>query len=570
MTAHASIRLVLALAAGMCVFLLAGQAYAGGAQMVVVVTDGAGEGFNDPTPAAPVGGNTGTTLGAQRLFAFQYAANIWGARLDSNVPVRVQASFDPLAPNVLGSAGAMEVFRDFPGLVSGRFFPGAEFARTWYGVALANKRAGVDLDPASNDIQARFSSNFNFYLGVDNNAPANQPDLVTVLLHELAHGLGFQTFTNNSNGIPLAGFTDVFARRLLDLDTGQHWNDLTDAQRKASATSTSRLLWDGPAVTADVPSVLTFGSPEVRITAPASVARLYGFGTAAFGPQLATPPITGNVVVAQDAADAAGPSTLDGCTALTNAADVAGNIALVQRGTCGFVVKSKVAQDAGAIAVIIDNQQANENAAAPGMAGVDPSIVIPSVSLNYPDGQAIRTAAGTSTVTASLGVNTAVRAGADPSGRARMYAPFPLVVGSSVSHYDTVASRNLLMEPAINPDLTHNVSAPDDLTLELLSDIGWFPDTDFDGIANASDCNATSNLAATVVIGGNDSKVPNTLFSSGCSMSDLIAQAAAVATSHDDFVQRVAALAVGWKKSGLITGAQQAAIVNAASRARLP
>jgi len=48
--------------------------------------------------------------------------------------------------------------------------------------------------------------------------------------------------------------------------------------------------------------------------------------------------------------------------------------------------------------------------------------------------------------------------------------------------FDTVAFRNLLMEPNINPDLTHNLSAPFDLTLELFRDIGWFPDSNLDGV----------------------------------------------------------------------------------------
>ena len=55
------------------------------ATIVIINNDGANEGFNDPTPVAPVGGNTGTTLGQQRLNAFQHAAGIWGARLTSNV-----------------------------------------------------------------------------------------------------------------------------------------------------------------------------------------------------------------------------------------------------------------------------------------------------------------------------------------------------------------------------------------------------------------------------------------------------------------------------------------------------
>jgi hypothetical protein len=108
-------------------------------------------------------------------------------------------------------------------------------------------------------------------------------------------------------------------------------------------------------------------------------------------------------------------------------------------------------------------------------------VTIPTVSLTRDDGLGIVSQLGAG-VTAALVVDPNVRAGADPEGRARLYAPNPLVGGSSVSHYDSVASRNLLMEPAINPDLTHEVSAPEDLTLELFRDIGWFPDADVDGI----------------------------------------------------------------------------------------
>ena len=108
--------------------------------------------------------------------------------------------------------------------------------------------------------------------------------------------------------------------------------------------------------------------------------------------------------------------------------------------------------------------------------------------------------------------------------RARVYAPFPVVGGSSISHYDTVASRNLLMEPAINADLTHNLKAPDDLTFELLRDVGWtFPDPDGDGFVDDEDCNVRSDRRPTIVIGSIDTGVPNRLFTTGCTSSDLIA-----------------------------------------------
>src|SRR5688572_2314714 len=87
------------------------------AQIIIVNADGANEGFNDPTPATPVGGNPGTTVGAQRLAAFQFAANRWGQLLDSSVPIRIQANFNPLTCTatsaVLGSAGAVSVSSNF-------------------------------------------------------------------------------------------------------------------------------------------------------------------------------------------------------------------------------------------------------------------------------------------------------------------------------------------------------------------------------------------------------------------------------------------------------------------------
>lgn len=471
-----------ALALSVMLGLMAHGKAAADANIVIINLDGPGEGFNDPTPATPVGGNKGKTLGAQRLIAFQHAAKIWGETLDSNVTIRVQAAFNPLAPGVLGSAGAISASRDFSGVAQ---FPGVEFPDTWYGAALANKRAGVDLEPGTNDINAQFSSNFNFYLGL-NNQHGPLPDLVAVLLHEFGHGLNFQTFYNRSNGAPFQGRTDIYARYLFDRTFGLTWPQMSNSQVAFSAVNFGNLVWNGATVTGAVPAVLDLGNPQVDVLSPPLIARPYQFGTAAFGPPVGSPNVTDPVVAAQDAADTTGPATTDGCSAFTNASAIAGNIALVERGTCGFAQKARNATNAGASAVVIYNNLANADGAPPGMAddGINGAFVtIPAVSLTRTDGLDIVGQLGNG-VTAALVVDPNVRAGADPEGRARMYAPNPLVGGSSVSHYDSAASRNLLMEPAINPDLTHEVSAPDDLTLELFRDIGWFPDSDVDGIAD--------------------------------------------------------------------------------------
>ena len=124
--------------------LLAPGPARGGAQFVIINADAAGEGFNDPAPANPVGGNTGTTVGQQRLIAFEEAAAIWGELLDTPVEIRVRATFDPLPctadEGALGGASPDAVVSDSPN---------APLAGTWYPAALASRLAGEDVDPSA-------------------------------------------------------------------------------------------------------------------------------------------------------------------------------------------------------------------------------------------------------------------------------------------------------------------------------------------------------------------------------------------------------------------------------------
>src|SRR5687767_10846941 len=169
--------------------LASSAAFAQG-QIVIQNINAPGVGFNDPTPAAPVGGNPGTTLGQQRLNVFEHAANIWEQVLQPRTDIRVQAQFIPLAAGVLGSAGTRFIFDNFPG---------AEYPDTWYHSALADHLAGEDLNPGFEDIIANFSTNFQFYFGFDNNEGV-LVDLLPVVLHELGHGLGFANFVTELDG----------------------------------------------------------------------------------------------------------------------------------------------------------------------------------------------------------------------------------------------------------------------------------------------------------------------------------------------------------------------------------
>lgn len=462
---------------------------AGAATLTIVNGDGPGEGFNDPTPVAPVGGNPGTTLGEQRLLAFQFAADIWGGLLDSPVEIQVRAFFNPLTCTptsaTLGSAGALTAHADFPGAI---------LSGTWYSQALANRLSGTDLDPATPDIQAQFNSNLNgdpaclggqsWYLGFDGENGPNI-DLVVVLLHEFSHGLGFQTFYNGATGALFLGLPDAYLVNLFDDSTGKAWDEMTDAERLASTTNPRRVVWTGGHVTELVPETLAAGTPFLTVEQPGSIAGEYLIGAASFGPPIGDA-LTGDVALADDGVAApGGGTTTDGCEPITS--DVAGKIALVDRGLCSFTIKVANAQAAGAIAVLVADNVAGSPPA--GLGGADPTITIPSVRITLAAGNAIKAELG-SGVVATLELDLTRRAGANAEDNMLMNTPDPRVPGSSVSHWDPLATPNLLMEPSLNADLGHGV----DLTLPLFRDIGWFADDDLDGVGDADDnCPTTAN-----------------------------------------------------------------------------
>ena len=532
------------------------------AHITIINNDGPNEGFNDPTPAAPVGGNPGTTKGQQRLIAFQFAADVWGASLDSNVDIQIRASFDPLGANVLGAAAAQFSIRNFNDLAAPGF-PGGE-PNTNYHIALADKRAGVDLlaafglTPETAEIIAQFSSDFDFYLGLDNNHGVKN-DLVVVLLHEFGHGLGFSSFMSRISGNTPGGVTDPFLNHALDGSTNTPLSALlasTAADRLAAIQKVDQIVWTGSNVAAAVPSTLLFGRPELDApTLPSIDGSRYG--TAAFGAPIPATGITNSVVLAQDGV---GVST-DACEPLTapSAAAVSGKIALVDRGSCTFVVKVKNAQNAGAVAVLVaDNTAANPPG---GLGGADPTITISSALIRQATGNAIKTALAGGPVTVTIGVNPARRAGTDLQDRPQLYASTPIASGSTLNHWDPIAFRNLLMEPSINGDLTHSLLPPFDVTLAEMHDMGWFTDANLDGKEDA-----------TVIVNGCDTRVGNDFIGTGALLADQarvwFGQCAATTSTAKSFEKCVDDLAKDAHAAGIISGKQSSHVRQCAQAKR--
>lgn len=171
--------------------------------------------------------------------AFQYAVDIWASTLTSSVPIVIQANWESLSGGTLGFAGAQNLFRNFPG---------AEQPNTYYAAALANKLRGSDNANGQGDITCTFNSNFNWYFGTDGNTPGGQYDFVTVVLHELCHGLGFFGSASVSG---TQGFLEINGDPVI-YDTFVELQDGTDITTIANGSTAlgnaltgNQLYWNG-------------------------------------------------------------------------------------------------------------------------------------------------------------------------------------------------------------------------------------------------------------------------------------------------------------------------------------
>lgn len=219
-----------------------------------------GNGFSDQTRVSPVGGNVATTLGQARMLVFQHAAMLWGSKINSSQVIYVNVNFNSLyctsSSGTLGWAGPNVFIKNFTNMPK---------LDVYYPEALANAIAGRRIagsNPLANastaDIHAEFNSSLDssssclqgvgFYYGLDNN-PGNKVDLLNVVMHELAHGLGFLSFVDESTG--LGGdsrYPDqlgVYDQFVYDETQAKFWTELTSAQRATSSINDGRLVWNG-------------------------------------------------------------------------------------------------------------------------------------------------------------------------------------------------------------------------------------------------------------------------------------------------------------------------------------
>jgi len=169
----------------------------------------------------------------------QAAVDVWAANFESSVPIYIEATWGRSSSfSILGSARPGSYFSNFKG---------APDSSLWYPSALANALAGKDLDGDNPEMIITVNSLANWYRGTGSGPTKSEYDLQSVILHEMAHGLGF---------LSTDSYDDFFGYGSIDQPTpytayvqtgdGRRLSDLPSPSLELGEALTSKLVWSGP------------------------------------------------------------------------------------------------------------------------------------------------------------------------------------------------------------------------------------------------------------------------------------------------------------------------------------
>lgn len=135
--------------------------------------------------------------------AMQFAVSIWSSLLPRDVKITINATWQII--NEAGVLARTSITSYYLGSFIDAWKPFA-----YYPVALAEKIAATNLN---SDTEAELEISLNrrarWYTGTDGNTPTDNYDLVTVIIHEMCHGLGFTTSMNSNDTIGWYGFNNI-------------------------------------------------------------------------------------------------------------------------------------------------------------------------------------------------------------------------------------------------------------------------------------------------------------------------------------------------------------------------
>jgi PKD repeat protein len=251
--------------------------------------------------------------------------------------------------------------------------PGADFTITRGNNVYAYEDAS-DTNQPGQSAEGGEELNFDFPLNAGNNPDTYQDAAITNLfytnnvIHDVLYAYGFDEASGNfqDNNYGNGGFSGDEVRAEAQ-DGGGFDNANMATPNDGSNPRMQMYLWNSGVA-----------SGSFIANTPSSIASSYpSSAPSTFGPGFPGAGLTGNLALVVDADNPIN----NGCSEITNSGDINGSVAFVYRGGCSFVEKVVLAQDAGAIAVIIINNVLGEDPFTPG--GTSTEITIPSLMVSF-------------------------------------------------------------------------------------------------------------------------------------------------------------------------------------------
>lgn len=239
--------------------------------------------------------------------------------------------------------------------------------------------------------------NLSFSYGYNSANPpifsANQTTAITNLfywnniIHDISYIYGFTEPAGNfqANNLNRGGFGNDYVVAHAQ-DAGGVNNAMFSSPPDGTKPSMYMFLWN------TAPSLLYVNSPSAYSGYKTAVEGSFSVNNIL----MTKAAITAEVILLND--DPAGTSHL-GCSVASNAALFNGKIVLIDRGTCSFSDKVKLAQNAGALAVLIAD---NTSSAPIVMGGSDNTVTIPALMITMAEGNNMKARLATQTVIATL------------------------------------------------------------------------------------------------------------------------------------------------------------------------
>jgi hypothetical protein len=200
---------------------------------------------------------------APAKIAFQKAVDIWASQIYSPVKIRIDAYWRTLEDSsVLGSCSPTDYLSDYDGM---------PFSNTYYPIALAEKLAGKNLnDTVDFEMIANFNKDASWYFDTDGNTPSTKYDFVSVVLHEICHGLGFISSFSVDRGLGSWGWGMdtplIFDRFIVDYNGNSLQNSAVypnNSVELKKALTSNLLNFSGPLLKAEFGETASLYAPAI-------------------------------------------------------------------------------------------------------------------------------------------------------------------------------------------------------------------------------------------------------------------------------------------------------------------